>query len=192
MKKMLSFRHLILITPVVLAAQSALSEETPASYGVIELRETFTEIFGEDFTSHYSDDELATQGYDLLLGQLEDGSALLVSRVSAAIAIQEVTAAPVPDGLFENLMSFALTAGTEDEQLSALELLAGQAHPDNLYFLEQFLGDDDASVRKETVYQIASQTEEPAAYDLLLNYTLMYPGQVTDLLISELSVSAGE
>ena len=136
------------------------------------------------------------QAYDLLSAELEDGSALLVSRASAAIAIQEVTGTPVPNALFENLMLYALDCDLQDEQLTSLELLAGQTHTDNLIYLGQFLNEADSDVRKEAVYQLASLSADEyasdSARDLLLNHTLVNPQEITDLLISELSVTDSE
>ena len=176
-----------LLAPVALVAQLSFADEAENAYAEGELRETFTEIFGSDYANQYSDSELQGQAYDLLSSELEDGSALLVSRVSAAIAIQEVTAEPVPDGLFESLMDYSLASSVADEQLEALELLAGQGHPSSLMYLELFLNQEDDAVRTETMYQLSGLADDATAYDLLLNQALMYPERITDLLISELA-----
>ena len=185
-----------LLAPFALTAQLSFAEEAEVTYAADELRETLTEIFGTTFTDQYTDSELEYQAYDLLSAELEDGSALLVSRASAAIAIQEVTGEPVPDALFENLMLYALDSDLQDEQLTSLELLAGQMHPDNLIYLGQFLNEADSDVRKEAVYQLASLSADEyasdSARDLLLNHTLVNPQEITDLLISELSVTDSE
>ena len=51
-------------------------------------------------------------------------------------------------------------------------------------------------MRKEAVYQLASLSVDEyasdSAHDLLLNHTLVNPQEITDLLISELSVTDSE
>lgn len=178
---------LLLLAPLVVAAQISFADDVADEYAAAELRETYTEIFGAEMTDLYSDAELNEQGYSLLVTHLDDGAALLVSRVSAAIAIQEVTADPIPDGLFESLMDYSLASAVADEQLEALELLAGQGHPSSLMYLELFLNQEDDAVRTETMYQLSGLADDATAYDLLLNQALMYPERITDLLISELA-----
>ena len=93
-------------------------------------------------------------------------------------------------------MLYALDCDLQDEQLTSLELLAGQTHTDNLIYLGQFLNEADSDVRKEAVYQLASLSADEyasdSARDLLLNHTLVNPQEITDLLISELSVTDSE